>query len=363
MAVNKSVDIKNLLEQEKEEKRKGKRTREEKEIKVDKNKGSGLNKVIKAFESYLNNYENEWVVEEQDPKRYFYLRPSSFPYCGFRKVLNANKDIDAPRLNTFASTYFTQVGHTTHAVFQAFGGRGGKLVGDWECKTCGEWRKFSTDHKCKCGEDMHYHELEIKYRGIVLGHIDGLFRLDPSKGNKSIHVMVDYKTTSTKKIALKGAKSPFPYGYNVSQIEAYVPLAEIQYEITVDYWLLIYLARDAPFKWGRAIKGKHLTIDDKDKIKKKIDRWVKTHRLVLKAETTEHFEKIETRKLCKSLEDYNSNYKEEYNSCEFCDKCFTASDELIKKALKYKVYPLINHAPKKVRLHLKETEQEEKDNK
>ena len=313
--------------------------------------------VIKEVNKYLDNYENDFIVQEQDPGRYFYLRPSSFPYCGFQKLLKAHKDLDAPRLNEFASTYFTEIGHTTHAVFQSFGGRGGKIVGDWECKACGHWEKFSCDHICpKCETEMKYHELEVRYKGIVVGHIDGLFRLEPKKGKKSIHIVVDYKTTGSKKIALKGNKSPFPYQYNVSQIESYVPLAELQYGIVIEYWLLIYLARDAPFKWGRALRGKHLTIEDKAKILKRIDRWVKTHWLVLKAETRKEFEKVEQRKLCKSLEDYNTNYRGDYNVCSFCDKCFTKPEELITKALKYKVYPIIDHAPKKIKKRLQKAE-------
>lgn len=318
--------------------------------------GNGLGKVIKTMNAYLDSYENDFIIAEQDPGRYFYLRPSSFPYCGFEKLLNAHKDLDAPRLNEFASTYFTEVGHTTHAVFQEFGGRAGKIVGDWECKTCKATRKFSCDNICDCGCAMHYHELEVRYKGLVVGHIDGLFRLDPSKGKKSVHIVIDYKTTSKKKIELKGDKSPFPYKYNIAQIESYVPLAEIQYGISIDYFLLIYLARDAPFKWGRAIRGKFLSVEDKAKTLKKIDRYVKTHWLVLRATTRKDFEKVETRKLCKSLDDYTANYKGDHSECSHCTKCFTEPETLITKALKYKIYPILDHAPKKIKRVLQKAE-------
>lgn len=315
---------------------------------------NGLNKILRTFNSYLDKYEDHFVVEDVDPGRYYFLRPSSFPYCGFRKLLNANKDIDAPRLNTFASTYFTEIGHTTHHVFQLFGGLGGKLVGDWECKSCGNVRKFSCNNVCKCGSAMQYNELEVYYKGLVLGHIDGLFRLDPKLGAKSVHVLVDYKTTSTSKIKMTPRASPFPYKYNVQQIESYVPLAELQYNISIDYWLLIYLARDAPFKYGRAIRGAYLSVEDKEHIRKRIDRWVKTHKLVLTATTKKEFDRVEHRKLCKSLQDYKQNYKEEYNVCPFMDKCFDAPNTLITKALTYKIYPILEHAPKQIQRKLRE---------
>jgi len=318
-----------------------------------------MQKAVKAVNAYLNAYEDDFIVSDGDPGRYFYLRPSSFPYCGFEKLLSAPSQLDAPRLNTFASTYFTEVGHTTHHVFQAFGARGGKIVGDWECKACGKWRKFSCDNVCGCGSHMHYHELEVRYKGTIVGHLDGLFRLEPKLGTKSPHILMDYKTTSSKKITEARNtphKSGFPYRYNVYQIEAYVPLVEAQYGISVDYWMLIYLARDAPFKWGRHISPKHLTQDDKDKILKRLNRWVKTHHAVLTASTKADFEAVESRKLCKSKIDYETNFKDDYNPCPHCDKCFTAPEVLISKALKHphKVYPLIEHAPKGIKKTLKE---------
>ena len=313
---------------------------------------SAVTKVIKSFTDYLDKYEDQFVIEEGDPRRYFFLRPSSFPYCGFRKLLDAKKEIGAERVNTFSSTYFTQVGHTTHAVFQAFGALGGRMVGDWQCKACDKWRRFSCDNICECGRQMHYHELEIKYKGIVVGHIDNLFRLDPKMGKKSPHVMVDYKTTSQKKVSLKPHLQPFPYMPNVHQIESYVPLTEAQFGISVDYWLLVYLARDAPFKWGRALRGKHLSDDDKAVILKRIDRWVKTHRLVLQAKSKEHFERVERRKLCKNKEDYEANFKEEFNPCPHAGKCFTDPESLIATARKTRVYPIIEHAPKKIQRQL-----------
>jgi hypothetical protein len=315
-----------------------------------------VSKIIRTFNTYLDSYEDNFQEEEVDPKRYFFLRPSSFPYCGFKKLLSAPTDIDAPRLNTFASTYFTQIGHATHEVFQLFGGRGGKFVGDWVCNTCGNISKFTTDNMCECGcpKGMSYLELEIRYRGIILGHIDGLFRLDPKKGNKSAHVLVDYKTTSSKNVKLPAKSSPFPYKYNVAQIEAYVPLIEEQYGVNIDYWLLAYLARDAPFKYGRVLRAKYLSVNDKAAILKKLDRWVKTHKLVLTASTTEEFERIDKRKLCKSAQDYKDNYKEEYNVCPYVKDCFTKPETLIKKALKHKIFPIIDHAPKKVQRSLRE---------
>jgi hypothetical protein len=319
--------------------------------------GSSANKingVIRVLESYMDKFEHDFTVEEVDPRRYFFLRPSSFPYCGFRKLLSAPKDLEGERLVEFASTYFTEIGHTTHSVFQRYAATGMQVVGDWWCKACKIEKKFSCKNLCsKCGKPMKYNELEIRYKGLVVGHTDGLFRLDPKLKKKSPHVLFDYKTTSTKKIwAHRKTKDVYPYKENVLQIESYAPLLEVQYDIEVSDWILIYLARDAPFKYGRVLVGESLTKESKAKVLKRINGYIKTHKKVLVAKTEKDFEAIEGRKLCSSLKDYKENHHNQYNPCPFADKCFTAQDKLIKTALKAKVWPIIDHAPKKIRKEL-----------
>lgn len=312
---------------------------------------SGVNRLL---ENYLNSFEQEYSVETVDPRRYFYLRPSSFPYCGFRRLLQTPDTIEGERLVEFASSYFTTVGHAVHAVFQKYAAAGMKVVGNWYCKTCKIENKFSCESICKkCNRKMHYNELEIIYKGLVVGHTDGLFRLEPSKGRKSGHILFDYKTTGMKKVTLhKQTRKVFPYKPNVSQIESYIPLLEIQYKTTVNAWALIYLARDAPFRYGRIIVSKIMTTESKEKILKRIKSWIRTHKLVLTAESKVDFQAIEKRKLCKDMEDYKENVDDQYNPCPLASKCFTKPNALIKEARAIKIWPILDHAPTKIRKDL-----------
>lgn len=309
-------------------------------------------RIKRAFEAELNKAEDVWVERKKDPQRYFKLRPSSMPYCGLRRALSAPEDLEKPRLENLATTYFTKVGHATHDAFQEMVGHGAAIVGNWKCGACKIWKMFDTFQTCpKCHKPMKYKELEVKYGNTVVGHTDGLFRLQPKLGRKSPHVVIDYKTTQLKNVKKK--KSPFPYKSNVSQIETYIPLLEGQYEIEVVGWLLIYLARDTPFRYGRYLVAQETTAKHKVRLAKMIDRNVKVHRKMLVSETRKDFEVLKKYKLCSDREFYEDKVLDEYNPCPFADRCFKpeAMDKVIDATLKKhaKVYPIIQHASRKVR--------------
>lgn len=312
--------------------------------------------VKRYIENYLDKSATTYAASDTDPMRYWTLRPSGFPYCGLRKLLSAGQDMETPRLEQLSSDYFTSVGTTTHSVFQRFAGLAGSMLGDWKCKNkkCGFLLKFSTYKRCpKCDFDVEYKELEVKYKDTVVGHIDNLYRINVKMGNKSPHALIDYKTTMLKRV--KAKKSPFPYGGNVAQIEKYVPLAEDQYGIKIDWWSLIYLARDAPFKFGRKVIVHALTEAEKNKHRKILDRWVKVHRHVLIAETAEDFAYVRKYKFCESEQDYSARYRDEYNECPYRNDCFDDGlmDKVINEKRKHKVYPLIQHIPEYVKKELK----------
>lgn len=312
--------------------------------------------VKRSLEQYLDKAASTYSAKDVDPFRYWTLRPSGFPYCGLRKLLNAARDLDTPRLHQLAGSYFMSVGTTTHEVFQEFTGLAGSMLGNWKCvyKKCGYVQKFCVYSRCpKCDSDVKYEELEILYKKTVIGHVDNLYRLDLKKGSKSEHAVVDFKTTSLKKINM--TKSPFPYGGNVAQIEKYVPLLEDNYGVTINWWALIYLARDAPFRSGRKVIVHHLTDEEKERHLRILNRWVKVHRRVITAESAEDFDYVRARKFCRSEEDYNDRYRDEHNECEFRSKCF--DDKMLDQTIettrtKYKVFPLVNHVPEKVRQHM-----------
>ena len=315
--------------------------------------------VAKEFGNYLDRtLDQVYLTEDLDPFRLYFLRPSSFPYCGLRFLLEFPTRLERPRVASLASSYFTGVGTVTHSVFQRYTAKLGKIVGNWKCRSCDTTKKFSVYSPCpKCGGEMDYIELELAYKKTVLGHSDSLYRFSPQDGNKSKHAVQDYKTTSKRRCEedaaaeKRGKKRIFPYMSNVAQVEMYIPLLEHQYKVDVDYLSLIYLARDAPFKYGRRIIVKYVNKKQKERLYKKLDRVVKLHRKVLKASKIEDVEVIKKYKLCKSHEDYKENWHDEYDPCPFQDVCFKAKalDKKIEDTFKHKVFPIIEQAPKKVR--------------
>jgi hypothetical protein len=310
--------------------------------------------VHQQLSKIFDDAEELHLEERKDPGRFFFMRPSGFPYCGLQKLLEAPQFLDEDRLMTLAGSYFTGVGTATHNAFQKYLGRSGYILGDYVCPECKDVKKFSTFSMCtKCKVPRHYEELELFYRNAVVGHTDGLFRLDPDKGKKSKHYVIDYKTTALYKIKSKYLKKQFPLKSNVAQIKMYVVLLEEQYGITIDGWILAYLGRDLPLgKNGRHLVVVKMSDEEKRKCRKQLDRWVKVHRKVLKVKGPgKKADYIKANKLCKSFKHYKDEVMDAYNPCSIANVCFNEKllDKYIEKRLKHKVFPIIEHAPKKIR--------------
>ena len=300
------------------------------------------------IQKLLRDAMSTTLAQDADPRRFFFLRPSGFPYCGWRRVLDAREGVEMNELTEALSGYFFGVGHATHDVFQKHVGLTGKIVGDWKCRDCKHWQRATIYAVCpECGsEHMKYHELEVRYKGTLVGHVDGVIRLDPKKGAKSRHIVIDYKTSSLKKITMK--KSPFPYYTNKSQIEKYVVLVESQYGFKMDGWALIYLARDQPVYRGVKVVYRSMGEKAKKDHLKELNKWVKLHRLFLRAYKESQFQKLLKHKLCSSKSNHDTMFPASYEACPHADKCFTAlgQEKQMVRVLKYKdVFPVIDHAP------------------
>jgi hypothetical protein len=315
------------------------------------------NLVAAKVKRLLKDAEEVQIEEGRDPARFFFMRPSGFPYCGLRKALDAPKELAAEegRLTTLGSEYFTSVGTAAHSAFQKFMGRMGTIVGDYRCPVCNDVQRFATFSRCtKCKVDRRYDELEVFYKNTCVGHTDGLFRVDPAKGKKSKHYVIDYKTSAfykTSKPAL--AKKSFPIKNNVQQIQMYVVLLEAVFNIEVEGWILIYLGRDLPLgARGQHVVVMKMTEAEKAKCRKRLDRWVKVHRKVLRATTLKDFDVIKKYKLCKSMQDYRDNWHDGYNGCSISPVCFNTKllDKKITSTLnKYPIYPILEQAPKHIK--------------
>lgn len=310
--------------------------------------------IRQSLEEDLEASEEIVLTERRDPLRYFFLRPSGFPFCGLQKLVEApayfaRKDRDV----TLGSSYFTGVGSSAHATFQAFLGATGKIVGNWRCPVCKDLRTFKTFKMCKCGGTPQYEELEIVYKNTLLGHTDGIYRIKNKKTGKVTYYVLDYKTTAKYKIPQ--AHRHFPIKGNVVQIEAYSYLLEKQFGITIEGWILIYLGRDLPLgKGGRHIEVKTLSDTDRSRIKKTVNSAVRLHRRAITAKSKQDVRDIFAEKLCKSELDYRKNWRDPYNPCPFESQCFTtkAEDKAIKLLKQTDVFPLIQHATPAVKAKL-----------
>ncbi len=302
----------------------------------------------------LKDALSEVIVEDSDPARFFFLRPSGFPYCVWRRALTAREDLELQRATTLLSDYFTSVGTATHDVFQRHVGRGGKIVGDWQCVSCMKWKRCDVYRPCRhCGStNMKYHELEVWYRDTLVGHVDGVIRLIPKMGRKSPHIVLDYKTTSLRKVT--SSPSPFPYVGNKCQIEKYVPLIEHHHGLEVIGWSLIYLARDIPANSGVKIVYNPMSPREKENHMDEIRKWTKLHRRLLVATTAEDFNLLYKHRLCRDRKAHDSLFTNDYEVCKFANQCFTdeGNKYLMKRVNGYKVWPLIEHAPDHIRKKL-----------
>lgn len=302
----------------------------------------------------MDEAESEIVDHPVKPDRFFYMRPSGFPYCGLRKLLTAPKQLTEGAMSELAGAYFTSVGTAAHETFQSHIGRNKFIVGDWKCHECGKFTKFHTFRLCKCGGKPKYEELEVKYKNTVVGHLDGLVKV--KMGDRTTYIVIDYKTATTSKIT-KGRtdKTVFPYAYNVQQIKRYVVLLELCYGIKVQGWALIYLNRDVPLgERNRNIVYVTVSPEEKKALKIEMDEWVATHRMVLRAHKLKHFKEVESRKLCASAKDYRDNWLNDYSKCPIEPFCFDSKrlEKKIDSVLGHKVFPLINMASKELRIGL-----------
>ncbi len=312
-------------------------------------------KVKKSFSKYYDS-SCETILSEhlQDPRRVYYLRPSSFPFCGVRRFLDYPEFLEQEGLSHMDAgmLFYVTVGHAFHAVFQEILGKAGKVIGNWRCPKCKSVKAFTTYRRCKaCNIPREYRELEVKYKKTLVGHLDGLY-LDEATNT---YWVIDYKSTSSRQIWFHKKQPVYPYKDNVAQIKSYVPLVEREYGIKVAGYMLVYLPRDNPFK-GKIVCIKALGTKAKAKITDVLDRYVKIHRRLLVSKTIEDFDYLYENKLCLDAEDYRKNVHSQYNPCPHHKTCFNAAkmrSHAAKLVASCKSYPMLKQAPQQIVQDLK----------
>ena len=179
------------------------------------------------------------------------LRVSGFPFCGLQKAyMKMDKATDPekqlPEKADAGREFYTSVGTAAHLVFQRWLGQKGQMWGNWKCynKSCNHFIEFGKKRKCpKCKSEMEYEEFEVKAFRHLSGHIDGVFQ--DAEGRFWV---IDYKTTSCRAIDAQKEWPTFPYAKNKAQIMTYCALIEQKYDIKIEGWALLYVARDDPFR-------------------------------------------------------------------------------------------------------------------
>ena len=300
---------------------------------------------MKILEAELNRALSHIKDERRSEYRHnqnihLELHPSGFPACILRRFLLLAKV--GPFENHWAKgqgEYYTSVGSTVHTMMQKWMGTKLSIIGDWVCKKCGDIQKFSTASNC-CGKPRHYEELGVTYKKTIKGHIDGLVII------KGKYYLIDYKTSSVKKITEQLENGGvYPLRSNYHQIQSYVVLLEKCYNIQIEGWALIYLARDNPFA-NNFIYTEAVTDEMRKTQRKRVMLYEKQQNAHNEASGyDENVEFLIKTKLCQSREEYDKEYKDDFNPCPFVDVCFKPNKfkkQVIEIVEESKFLPLIN---------------------
>lgn len=256
-------------------------------------------RLVDFVTSGLHNVLDEVrYLSKIDPSRGNRLRFSSLPFCGVRWMI---KKAATPQGEEFTSVdfgfkYFTSVGHVVHEIMQTGIDNSEILhaLNDYVCKDC-ESRYFLRKNKpkeCKnCGcKSFTREEHEITWRG-GLGHVDEILLLSERDGKKYVFVM-DYKTTS-----LFGINKPDPPGY-LCQLSSYsVGLMSENPNIVVVGYGLVYIPRDAPFRFR--VSPYRLGPIEIEKVTKRFVRWKRRFDEAGRVKTKDEFMKLLDTRPCK----------------------------------------------------------------
>lgn len=261
-----------------------------------------LDSVLLEFGNYYSRcLKKAWDIPHAQQQL---LRVSGFPYCPLKEWYGIAMQTNGRQ--EFGMNYYTKVGTAVHELIQAWMGEGGQLYGSWKCTKvgCTGVRNFSALRACpKCRSKMEYIEFHVKAFKNVSGHIDGVFRTESGRW-----FIIDYKTSSVKAIKSNKETGYLPYKANVYQIEAYCALVEREYDIKIDGWILMYVARDNPMQTFLPTGG--LVSEKKKKtLLKRIERWDSQFSAVRRIKKFSDLLAIVEDKPCPDMEYYKENYK------------------------------------------------------
>jgi len=185
----------------------------------------------------------------------FSFRASAMPACQLQHVWFAMDEHlkDIPRRNkTYFSDFFLEVGTAVHTATQRWLGRLGILFGNWMCESCGRDDKgvpinMIADRfgpqKCSTHKtEMVYEEYE--FNDPPTGHCDGLIKFGEMTPNDNDFVLLELKTSSTKKIDTEIKPNGPPMSYKIQATIYAHKLKKRGFNIVGV--LFIFIPRDIP---------------------------------------------------------------------------------------------------------------------
>jgi hypothetical protein len=296
-----------------------------------------MDEIKELTEYYRKSLKTELPDQVQREEK---LRVSGFPFCGLKsawKKMEKLQGLEAKATTNSDKEHYTGTGTNMHLVFQRWLGHHGKILGNWKCK-CGYHAQLKTSNKCKvCKKEMEYEEITVRAFKHVSGHIDGVFL---SKAGKVF--VIDYKTTATRML-----RSPFlPYAKNVAQIKSYCALLELNYNIKVDGWMLLYISRDTIKRF--TIKGGYISVKEKKKVLERIKLFDDQYEFIQnvlpnrKKHTWKDMEWLIETKACKNRSYYSKYYGLE--GCPLSGVCFTSPN--LRKTVKTEYQDLVERLMK-----------------
>lgn len=283
------------------------------------------------------------------------LHPSSFPFCPMFKTLDLleNGYVTEHEQETFGGQIFTRIGTEFHEVVQQalcqahlheFASDEYILIGDHRCLNdkCKHVHRFSSYpkkcEKCKQTSDgFFYDELAVWFKGhTITGHSDGLL-LCKSTGK---YWVIDFKTTSmTNIIKHNETGNKFPYMSNKNQIKSYCALFELNRDIEIEGWMLMYHSRDNPFR--PAVVGHVMSRKEMAREKKRVKKYAKGWKVIRQLHTQKTkkglwdiIDQAHALKSCKSEADYPTTMKGEYFDCPMAEGGLCWDDKKRNKHLK-----------------------------
>jgi hypothetical protein len=279
-----------------------------------------MQKFIQGFNKVYSKALALELETKMEMRRNFELHPSSFPYCGLRHaheiIMNGTK---RTRHLQGSGKFFTSIGTTLHEIIQEYIAKIDdpdiKIVGDWRCQKCKKRKIGTKPPLCTPTCKVKYHEIGVEYKKWTKGQIDLV--LEVIYKNKKYIIVVDFKTTSSKKILAHKSKAIFPYTTNKKQIESYCGyLASPPTKYNVLGYMLVYISRDNPFL--TATVGKFVDIE---KLKKDNARMEDHFGRVMKLNSSE-VGYLADNKVCTDFDYYEKNIKDQYNPCPLASICF-----------------------------------------